>query len=320
MLTRCLHCYQPFPTNQTLSQFEVGRRIAFDPDNGRLWAVCPTCYRWTLAPIEQRWETLEELERLSRGKAHLLAKSDNIALLRAEDIEIVRIGGADRQEEAWWRYGNQFLGRRARAHTVIRFGQIFDAAAMLLTVGLPLWRFSDSGEWLRRARRRHFGRHVWVGSSSCPRCGHELVDLLFDERSDLILEANDGLFPILWYSCPICGNQSVAAGHRFTGTSAEIILRRLLAYENYSGGDEAGVREACAWIDSCGSAERALQAAADQRFAVGRSSGTRALAMEIALTTRMEQSLREMELKCLEARWRDEEVIAAIVDRELTPP
>jgi hypothetical protein len=26
---------------------------------GRLWAVCSSCGRWTLAPFETRWEVLE---------------------------------------------------------------------------------------------------------------------------------------------------------------------------------------------------------------------------------------------------------------------
>jgi hypothetical protein len=320
MLARCLHCYQPFPRNQTLEQFGVGRRIAFDPKHGRLWAVCPACSRWTLAPIEERWEALEQLERLSTGRARLLANSDNIALLRSEDLEIIRIGRADRREEAWWRYGKEFLGRRARARRVSRLGKFIDAGAMVAIAGLPLWWLSDSEVWLNRARRRHFGRYVWRGSSSCPRCSHELTDVLFDERSDLVLEPDDTNFATLWYSCPECGETDKDAGHRFTGLNAEHILRRTLAYENFSGEDETVVGRAMSWIDECGSAEVALRRAAAQRFAVGRFPRMHDLAIEIALTTHVERSLRNLELKHLEARWREEEEIAAIVDRELTPP
>src|SRR5688572_6384064 len=64
MFTRCLVCQSPFPRNETLEHFPTGDRIAFDPARGRLWAVCRTCRRWSLAPIEDRWEALEELEKL----------------------------------------------------------------------------------------------------------------------------------------------------------------------------------------------------------------------------------------------------------------
>lgn len=320
MLTRCLHCYQSFPRNQTLERFEIGRRIAFDPEHGRLWAVCLACSRWTLAPFEGRWETLEQLERASTGRARLLAKSDNIALLHSHDLEIIRIGRADRRETAWWRYGKEFVGRRARARRASRLGKFIDAGAMLAIAGLPLWWLSESEEWLHRARRRHFGRRIWRGLSICPRCSYEVNDLLFDERGDLVLEADDTGSPTLWYSCPECGEADANAGHRFTGLSAEHILRRVLAYENFSGGDEEAIGEAMSWIEECGSAEGVLQHAAGRRFAVGRFSGMYDLAIEIALTTHVERGLMHLELKQLEARWRDEEEIAAIVDRELTPP
>jgi len=76
MLATCLFCYQPFPENQTLEPFASGRRVAYDPVRGRLWAVCSSCGRWTLAPFETRWEVLEDLERLTRDRARLLGETD----------------------------------------------------------------------------------------------------------------------------------------------------------------------------------------------------------------------------------------------------
>jgi hypothetical protein len=322
VLTRCLHCYRPFPTNRTLEHLAIGRRIAFDPEHGRLWAVCPACHRWTLAPIEERWEALEQLERLSTGPARLLVQGENIALLETEDLEIVRIGRADRREEAWWRYGNEFAGRRRRARRVARRGKLFDAVSMLLLVGVPYWGLSDSGEWLNRARRKHFGRHAWHGTSLCPRCGDRLNELLLDERQDLVVEPGGTDLVALWYSCPRCGDEDTDGGHRFTGLTAEHVLRRMLAYENFSGGDEEKVMGAMSLIDGSGSAEEMLRQVAAQRSRLDRFSGTSTLAIEIALATTVEQDLLDMELIQLEARWREEEEIAAIVDRELTlvPP
>src|SRR5512143_1133983 len=99
MLARCLFCQRPLPANDAVEHFPVGRRVAFDPELGRLWAVCPTCTRWSLAPIEERWEALEELEKLARDRARPLVQTDNIALLRAGELDVVRVGRAGFREE-----------------------------------------------------------------------------------------------------------------------------------------------------------------------------------------------------------------------------
>jgi hypothetical protein len=49
-----------------------------------------------------------------------------------------------------------------------------------------------------------------------------------------------------------------------------------------------------------------------------KSGRTSAIALEIALNDETERQLLELELKELEARWREEEDIAAIIDGELT--
>ena len=61
MFTRCLVCATSFEPNDQLEYLPNGTRVAFDPGRGRLWAVCSTCKRWSLTPIEDRWEALEEL-------------------------------------------------------------------------------------------------------------------------------------------------------------------------------------------------------------------------------------------------------------------
>ena len=90
----------------------MGRRVAYDPGRGRLWVICSTCKRWSLTPMEDRWEALEELEKLTTDKARLLSQTDNIALLRVGPLEVVRVGKAQLTEEAWWRYGRELASRR----------------------------------------------------------------------------------------------------------------------------------------------------------------------------------------------------------------
>ncbi len=92
MFTHCVFCHRSFEENESLEHLRAGRRLAYDPVQGRLWHICSSCRRWTLAPIEERWEALEELERLVADRSRLLAETDNIALLRAEDLKIVRVG------------------------------------------------------------------------------------------------------------------------------------------------------------------------------------------------------------------------------------
>ena len=122
MFTHCLVCHTPFPPNEELEYFSTSTRVAYDGARGRLWAVCRSCKRWSLAPIEERWEALEELEKVVTDRAKLLSQTDNVALLRAGNLDVVRVGRANLTEEAWWRYGRE-LTRRAEKHQKLTFIQ-----------------------------------------------------------------------------------------------------------------------------------------------------------------------------------------------------
>ena len=119
MFTYCLVCHTPFPTNEELEHFPTSTRVAYDPERGRR-AVCRSCRRWSLAPIEDRWEALEELEKVVTDRSRLLSQTDNVALLRAGHLDVVRVGRANLTEEAWWRYGRE-LTERATNHKKLMF-------------------------------------------------------------------------------------------------------------------------------------------------------------------------------------------------------
>jgi hypothetical protein len=111
----CIFCKRSLGTNEVIESFPVGRRLAFDPQKGRLWVVCRKCERWNLTPLEERWEAFEECERLFR-ETRLRASTDNVGLARLkEGLELVRIGAPMRPEFAAWRYGDQFGRRRRKA-------------------------------------------------------------------------------------------------------------------------------------------------------------------------------------------------------------
>jgi hypothetical protein len=109
----CTFCYSPLGRNEVLETFAVSRRVAFDPAKGCLWAICRACARWNLAPVEERWEAVEECERRFRATA-LRYSSGNIGLASLTgDLELIRIGPALRPEVAAWRYGRVLTRRRA---------------------------------------------------------------------------------------------------------------------------------------------------------------------------------------------------------------
>ena len=110
MYSTCLFCNENLGGNTVLPSFPVGSRLAFDARSGRLWVICPSCHRWNLSPLDERWEAVEECERRFR-ETRLRYSTDNIGLayLR-EGLALVRIGPALKPEIAAWRYG-RLLGR-----------------------------------------------------------------------------------------------------------------------------------------------------------------------------------------------------------------
>lgn len=111
MYSTCIFCHSALGDNQVIEHFPVGKRLAFDATKGRLWVVCTRCRQWNLSPLEERWEAIEEGERLFRA-THLRVSTDQIGLARAPDgTELIRIGAPQRPEMAAWRYGPRFAAR-----------------------------------------------------------------------------------------------------------------------------------------------------------------------------------------------------------------
>src|SRR5687768_14221775 len=107
----CLFCHVDLGRNDSIEGLSVGRRIAFDSEKGRLWVVCTECGRWNLTPFEERWEAIEDCERIFRN-TRLRVATDNVGLAQPHwGFELVRIGAALRPEIAAWRYGTKLLTR-----------------------------------------------------------------------------------------------------------------------------------------------------------------------------------------------------------------
>jgi hypothetical protein len=320
----CGHAFEP---NDRLEHLPHGSRLAFDPARGRLWVVCRRCRRWSLTPIEDRWEALEELEKLTRDQSRLLSQTDNIALLRAGDLEIVRVGRAQLTEEAWWRYGRELTSRRKKWNNLGVAGTVAAGAVMLggwATGGMTFfgaWLIMGHGKETVRdgARWLRFGSSAWHGRAQCLSCGHELRAVPYADRAAL------GLFPAsdpggvdVVARCPKCGGYQ-DGGLRLTGQEAERTLRRVLAYHHFAGASERRVVSAARLIQEAGSPQDLARIVVRGGRRLGDIQRTGGIALEIAVNEASEQHLLELELAELEAHWKREEELAAIVDGELTP-
>ena len=84
MFATCLFCNESLDCNESLESFPVGKRLAFDAAKGRLWVICRKCERWNLSPLEERWEAIEQAERLYRDTRKRVA-TDNIGLAKLRD-------------------------------------------------------------------------------------------------------------------------------------------------------------------------------------------------------------------------------------------
>ena len=330
MYTRCLVCATPFEANDQLEHLPHGRRVAYDPGRGRLWTVCRACRRWSLSPIEERWEALEELDKLTTDKARLLSQTDNIALLRAGPLEIVKVGRAELTEEAWWRYGRELTARKRNWDKLGFAGTQEEALAIVhelrrddpvhfvprlgvwLVMGHGSETVRDAARWLR------FGSSAWRGDRRCDRCGHAQRAIAYRDRAAL------GIFPggdegriELVARCSKCG-QYREGGLHLHGQEAERTLKRVLAYHHFAGASEKRVVAAARLIQEAGSPQDLARIVVRDGRRLGDLQRTGGIALEIAANEASEQRLLELELADLEAHWRREEELAAIVDGELT--
>lgn len=317
----------PLAPNETLEHLPHGDRFAFDAARGRLWVVCKACRRWTLVPIEARWEALEELEKITRDQAHLLSQTDNIALLRAGPLELVRVGRSNLREESWWRYGRELTGRAQRYRKLTFAGTAAVGAAVL--GGWMTGAFGMLGAWFlwenmpnkipEAARWLRFGSKAWRGRARCEVCGGALAEITFRERDRILLRPGEepGTLNVV-RRCPHCRG-GLESGIRLSGMEAERTARRLLAYHHFAGASERRVMNATRLIESAGSTEVFTRNTLGPGKRLGDMPRTFTIGMEIAANDAAEHRLLQLEVAELEAVWRQEEEIAAIVDGELTP-
>lgn len=335
MYRNCIFCSAAFGTNDVLETFPVGSQLAFDGERGRLWTVCPACARWNLAPIEERWEAVEDAERLFRD-ARLRVQSENVGLARLPDgTRLVRVGRVVGNELAAWRYGTQLL-RRRRRHLVLAGASV---AAGLVTFGGAT------------ALGISFGVVWGVGTAIDGKLKQRIVHRIEPDQGDADSDGGGSRSPVIvrrWHlrgmslECGADGQVQVLIrdasrknpGWRgdvdrtsgdlevVSGDDARALLSRAMVHVNSKGATEATLTEANRLLGEAGSAERILRDAAVGGAALGKRAGhdprllmgPGALAFEMALNETAERRALEGELAALEAAWREAEEIAGIAD------
>lgn len=325
MYSKCIFCTAELGTNDFIETFPVGKGLAFDPWKGRLWAVCPRCDRWNLAPILERWEAVENAEKQFRATS-LRAQSENVGLAELPDgTRLVRVGDALPGELAAWRYGGE-LRRRRRGF----LAQTWIGVALSLATGVP-------GPLPGQVERKDVLYRL-PGQSS-------------PTGKDLVLHRRD-LDPVTFRFDPVHGDWQMQLSRSWKwfrsvpvleleGTPAQTVLDRMLVSVNRSGASKKRLEEALRLLNECSSAEEYVRSLGQdmtrdgslpvlelrERLRTGtwrgrwlspdgasRAGVPQMLALEMALQDDSERRALSGELKRLEARWREAEEIAEIAD------
>ncbi len=309
MYSTCLHCHAPLGANDRIEHFPVGTKLAFDPAKGRLWVVCTKCHRWNLTPIEERWEAIEECERLYRG-TRLRASTDNIGLTRLPGgLDLVRIGSPQLPEIASWRYVGEFRRRWLTTGLPLAAGAVaassFQVTQMIAGFGvaaIAMGALALGGKLIKTGRGRarvadEKGRVTALSASQ--------VDRLRLEPT------NDG-----W------GIRHAFVGAEIlTGPTAVHTLRAVMTARNFRGAERREVDSAVSLLAEIGDSGQLVASLARASLETGIRDYPPdiACALEMALHQDVERRALEGELAALEDEWALAEEIAGIADNMFLP-
>ncbi len=331
MYSTCLFCHTHLGRNSEIEAFQVGRRLAFDAERGRLWVVCTKCRNWNLSPLEQRWEAVEACERRYRSTV-VRVSTDNIGLATLSGgLDLVRVGKPLRPEFAAWRYGSRLRRRRLRGAGASVSSLLSNGAAMAVgaMAGLVGIGYTASGSRVLRDTLLH------SLEATEARIGYDKV--LAHVRTP------DGMLRALRFShvarleivaSPRDPSWTFRVAHTdgvsdFEGADALQVAGNLLSRINQDGGTRAQIRDATKRIAAVGDVDRYIRESAvlrtnrrrknaifwDDDVGVLGLTPVERIALEIAVHEDAERQAMQGELAALEAAWRDAEEIAHIADR-----
>jgi hypothetical protein len=307
MYSTCIHCHSALGSNEAIEAFPTGRRLAFDAAKGRLWVICPKCARWNLTPLEERWEAIEECERLFRGTP-LRVSTDNIGLARArEGTELIRIGEPQRPEMAAWRYAGDLRRRWLRyglPMTVV--AGVTGAVGVLGMLG-PAIQLPIIG-----SASAVGGAYAWFGQ--------RVRTILPNGRTITLNPWRNSRVRLLAVGTG-WGIAGDLIGSTVTGPKAAYTFRSVLTSRNYRGGRPEEVSDAVSLLSEVPDPSRLISRVARvaEREKVKPMPTHIGIALEMALHEDVERRALEGELAELRTQWAMAEEIASIADNMLLP-
>jgi hypothetical protein len=312
MFRTCAFCNAPFDGDGGPSGLGVGRRLAFDEWRGRLWVVCSKCSRWNLTPLDDRLERIEVVARAARDAGRVVAATEQVALIRWERYDFVRVGKPLRVELATWRYGERMRTRqRERMKVVVPLTVVAIGLGIAANVaaggglGVFVWNLH------RLVDQAYIGivgnRKVLLAEPPiCAHCG-SLMQLRARhvQHARVVPDSHAEVAVVL--SCPKCRRE----GAHLTGLDAVQVLRQGLTYLNVTRSGRRKAEDAARVVDQVGGPDRLLHDVARRELTLRSLQPERRLALEMAVDERVE-------VEELERQWREAEEIAEIADGTLS--
>jgi len=311
MFVSCAFCNASFDGDGGPSGLGVGRRIAFDEWKGRLWVVCPRCSRWNLTPFDDRLERLEAVARAA-SQGRVAASTDQVALIRWERYDFVRVGKPPRVELATWRYGERLRNRqRERMKVVVPLTVAAIGLGIAANVaagggfGMVVWNIHRVADWIY-LRIMGARKVSLVEPPICAHCGNimqlrarhiQFARLVPDQHAEMAIVV----------SCPHCHTE----GAQLTANEATHVLRQGLTYLNLKRGGRRRAEDAAREVDHVGGPDQLVRDIARRELMLRNLRPERGLALEMAVDERAE-------VEELERQWKEAEELADIADGTLS--
>ena len=333
MWHHCTVCSADLGENSEVEHFPVSERIAYDPERGRLWAICHRCDRWNLSPLEDRWEALEELEKLWERIA-VRVTSESMALGRTlGGMWIVRVGrDGGGSEFAFWRWGRdgKWLSKKRQP---LHWGWWAGGAAgvgltAMAPIAAPILGAVALKAYFALSTTEQFSTALVIDEDGRPDRIEkgELRNLGLTARDDdlgwsiqtqRMMDAT-GRAVNSWQD----PDYHTFGYVEYTGSAAVQIARRALPIVNRKRSSDRLIRDALTAIGEAPSASAFLPHVAAQKprwVSLKYYPEPVRLGIEMALFQQRERAAMEGELERLEAEWEEAERLAAISDSLLPP-
>ena len=317
MYSTCLFCQSTLGANEAIEAFPVGRRLAFDPEKGRLWVICLHCRQWNLTPLDERWEAVEQCERRFRD-TRVRVSTNEIGLARLrEGLDLVRVGRPLRPEFAAWRYGEQLGRRRRRALAVVGTASLVAGAVVVGGAMAGAFAALPLGVWFHaRKLPGWLHRHRVVARIPAGKRWSFVVRAHHLDQAWLQAESGEDAWAL---QLPYDGGE-----RRFTGHSGVRATSHLMAGVNSFGASSAQIDGAVSLLDQAGDPQRYVAHVARRAkelgsLAVAHLPPEVRLAIEMSAHEEAERRALEGELSELREAWETAETVAAIADNLLLP-